>query len=52
MMLGTILLVFAFVLSFCAALGWPAVPPRHLGWAAFCCYIASLLFSDIGRLLH
>ena len=46
--LGTILLVFAFVLGFCASLnvpgGWV-----NLGWAAFTCYVASLLFGHLIR---
>lgn len=46
--LGTILLVFAFVLSFCAALGVSA-GRIHLGWAAFTCYIASILFGHLIR---
>lgn len=50
-MLGTILLVFAFVLACCAALTIPS-GRFHLGWAAFACYIASLLFGAMGHLPH
>jgi hypothetical protein len=44
-MLGLVLLVFAFVLAVCAAANWPIVPRPHLGWAAFACFIAYLLFA-------
>jgi hypothetical protein len=50
-MLGTILLVFAFVLACLAAYGIPA-GRWQLGWAALAFYFASLLFGDLGRLLH
>lgn len=48
-MLGTILLVFAFVLAVCAAFNVPAGGRVSLGWAAFACYVASQLF---GAILH
>jgi hypothetical protein len=50
-MLGLVLLVFAFVLSVCACMNWPVVPRPHLGWAAFACFIAYLLFAHAGPLL-
>lgn len=50
-MLGTILLVFAFVLACCAALNVPSARVS-LGWAALACYFASLLFGSLGHLLH
>jgi len=43
-MIGTILLVFAFVLACVAAAGVSA-PRVHLGWAALACYFLSLLLS-------
>lgn len=47
-MLGTILLVFAFVLACLAAfVPGPAFGRVHLGWAAFAFYIASLLFGNL-----
>ena len=50
MMVSLILLVFAFVLSVCAAWGWPIVARPNLGWAAFACFIAAQLFGH-GALL-
>ena len=50
-MLGTILLVFAFVLACLAAYGIPA-GRWQLGWAALACYFASILFGDVTRLLR
>ena len=48
-MLGTILLVFAFVLAIIAALippqAWAPWGRMHFGWMAFACYIASILFG-------
>lgn len=46
-MLGTILLVFAFVLAVCAALNVLAGPRFNLGWAAFACFVAAQLFPGI-----
>jgi len=51
-MLGTILLVFAFVLAVIAAVNIPPPPRLSWGWAAFACYMASILFGDVSRLLH
>lgn len=51
-MLGTILLVFSFVLAVCAASNWPVVPRPHLGWAAFAFFIGYLLFANIGPLVR
>ncbi len=45
-MLGTILLVFAFVLACLAAYGVPA-GRWQLGWAALAFYFASLLFFHL-----
>ena len=47
---GGILLVFAFVLACCAAVGIPA-GRIALGWAALAFYFASLLFGG-GHLIH
>jgi hypothetical protein len=47
-MIGTILLVFSFVLACLAASGWPPVARPHLGWAAFAFLVASLLFGVLG----
>jgi hypothetical protein len=44
-MLGLVFLVFALVLSICAAINWPIVPRPHLGWAAFAFFIAYELFG-------
>lgn len=47
-MLGTVLLVFAFVLSVIAAVFTPPAWPwgrLHFGWLAFACFIASMLFG-------
>lgn len=46
-MLGTVLLVFAFVLACLAAYGVPA-GRWSLGWAALAFYFASLLFGHLG----
>jgi hypothetical protein len=53
-MLGTILVVFAFVLSLLASFVWPGVPSTgpvwgrvHLGWLALAFYFASLLFGHL-----
>jgi hypothetical protein len=46
-MLTTILLVFAFGLAVCAAASVSA-GRISLGWAAFACYIASMLFGRVG----
>jgi hypothetical protein len=52
-MLGTVLLVFAFVLECLAAAGWPGSPYRwQLGWAGLAFYFASLLFGDLGHLIR
>ena len=45
-MLGTILLVFAFVLAVLAAWSVPA-GRWSLGWAAFAFYIASILIGPL-----
>lgn len=45
-MLGTILMVFAFVFAVCAALGFAVPrPPLHLGWLALAFYILAVLFG-------
>lgn len=51
-MLGTILLVFAFVFACVAAAQVPPLPRIHWGWLAIACWIASILFGDVSRLLH
>jgi hypothetical protein len=49
-MLGTILIVFAFVLACLAAfLPGPVFGRVHLGWAAMAFYFASLLFGHLVR---
>jgi hypothetical protein len=50
-MLGTILLVFAFVLACLASYGVPA-GRWQLGWAALAFYFASLLFGSLGHLIR
>ncbi|MGO8972147.1 MAG: hypothetical protein ACLQNV_01265 [Steroidobacteraceae bacterium] len=50
-MLGTILLVFAFVLACLAAYGVPA-GRWQLGWAALAFYLASLLFGSLGHFIR
>jgi hypothetical protein len=54
-MLSLILLVFALVLSICAAIGWPGTAPNyrapHLGWLAIAFWIASELFGRAGPYL-
>jgi len=48
-MLGTILLVFAFVLACIAAFfPGPVLDRVHLGWASLAFYFASLLFGHLG----
>lgn len=44
-MLGTILMVFAFVLSAPAAFNVPASPRINLGWAGMACWALSLLLA-------
>jgi hypothetical protein len=49
-MLGEIILVFSFVFACCAAFFGSAAPAPwysrvHLGWLAFACFIAYLLFG-------
>jgi DMSO reductase anchor subunit len=47
-MLGTVLLVFAFVLAVIAAfVPGPVYGRWHLGWAAMAFYFASLLFGGL-----
>lgn len=46
-MLGTVLLVFAFVLACLAAYGVPA-GRWNLGWAALAFYFGSLLVGHVG----
>lgn len=46
-MIGTILLVFAFVLACLAAAGVGA-PRVHLGWAALACFFLNLLLAGHG----
>jgi Na+/H+-dicarboxylate symporter len=50
-MLGTILIVFAFVLACLASYGVPA-GRWQLGWAALAFYFASILFNAGGHLLR
>lgn len=45
-MLGTILLVFAFVLAVLATLN-VGQPRWSLGWASLTCYYASLIFGRV-----
>ncbi len=49
--MGTILMVFAFVLACLAAYGVPA-GRWNLGWAALAFYFASILFGSLGHLVH
>jgi hypothetical protein len=52
-MLGTILLVFAFVLAVCAAANIPAPPWTNWLGAALAFFFASLLFGgELSRLIH
>ncbi len=46
-MLGTILLVFSFVLLVLAAFWNPGPPRVNLGWAGMACYILSLLLGGL-----
>lgn len=46
-MIGTILIVAAFVLALLACLGVNA-PRVNLGWAAMACYFLSLLLGGLG----
>lgn len=50
-MLGTILLVFAFVLSVIQAFreGWPPALP-NLGWLALACYFLALILGGVAGL--
>jgi hypothetical protein len=52
LMLGTILLVFAFVFAVCAAVEIPNPPRLNFIGAALACFFASLLFGDVTRLIH
>lgn len=45
-MLGTILLVFAFVLLLCAAFG-VALPRVQLGWLGLACWVLSILLGGL-----
>jgi hypothetical protein len=52
-MLGTVLLVFAFVFAcIAAAVPGPVWGRLHFGWLALAFYIASLLFGQLGRFVH
>ena len=51
-MLGTILLVFAFVLALVAAANIPPAGRWQWGWLALACYFASILFGNITSLLR
>ena len=52
-MLGTILLVFAFVFACIASfVPGPVYGRWHFGWLAIACYLASLLFGEVGHLLR
>jgi hypothetical protein len=44
-MLGTILIVFAFVLFVLAAFWQPGPPRVHLGWAGMACWALSILLN-------
>jgi hypothetical protein len=46
-MLGTILLVFAFVLLALAALNVPSSPRINLGWAGMACWCLSILLGGL-----
>jgi hypothetical protein len=54
-MSGEIILVFSFVFAVCAAIFTAAPAPApwyvrvHLGWLAFACFIAYLLFGAFGH---
>jgi hypothetical protein len=50
-MLGTVLLVFAFVCAALAAYGVSA-GRWQLGWASLAFYFAALIFGSIQGLLH
>jgi hypothetical protein len=45
-MLGTILLVFSFVLLALAAFNVPCPPRFNLGWAGMACYVLSVLVGS------
>jgi hypothetical protein len=52
-MLGTILLVFAFVFACIAAcIPGPIQGRWHLGWLSLAFFYASLIFGDVLRLTH
>ena len=52
-MLGTILLVFAFVLAVLASfLPGPQWGRVHLGWMSLAFYFASLLFGAVNTLIR
>ncbi len=51
-MIETILLVFAFVLAVLAAGSVPTWPRLNLGWAAFACFIAAILFGHLAPMVH
>lgn len=46
-MLGTILLVFAFVLLALAAANIPTPPRLNLGWAGMACWALSILIGNV-----
>ena len=46
-MLGTILLVFAFVLLVLAAFNVPTPPRLNLGWAGMACWVLSILIGGL-----
>lgn len=46
-MLGTILLVFSFVLLALAAFNVPCPPRFNLGWTGMACYVLSVLLAGV-----
>jgi hypothetical protein len=46
-MLGTILMVFAFVLLALAAFNVPASPRINLGWAGMACWALAILIGNL-----
>lgn len=46
-MIGTILLVFSFVLLALAAFWNPGPPRVQLGWAGLACFVLSILLGNL-----
>jgi hypothetical protein len=51
-MLGTVLLVFAFVFACIAAFVMQGYGRWHFGWLSLVFYFASLIFGQASHLLH